>query len=265
LSGVVIHETGHLARNPDWNFPSMFSPYWRLIYDWRAGHKLVLPDREIMLGPERLVLNPDHFRCDFRGAAPVPTSWIHFTHDRRPTHAQEVPIVLTPTPVERGLLTELAGLFGAPAETGRRRIFSLSLALLQMVLSRPELHWLEERPEGLNRATQLIQAQFAEPLYNPALARKAGMSVRTFARLFRRHQGVSPARFIAQVRVRAAAHLLATTLLNMEEIAARAGFPNAAYLSRVFKQLTGETPQNFRQLHPAKPAPGKDLKRRQQS
>jgi AraC family transcriptional regulator, arabinose operon regulatory protein len=249
LSGVVVHEAGYLERNADWNFPNMFSPYWRLIYDWRPGHRLAFPAREVSLGPERLVLLPDHMRSDFRGDAPVPTSWIHFTHERRPATARPAPMLLSPSIVERGLLKELAGVLGAAPETNRARVFGLSLALLQVVLSRPELHWLEEAPEGLNRVAQHIQEHFAEPLYNPMLARKAGLSVRSLARLFRRHRGVSPARFIAQVRVREVAHLLATTSLGLEEIAGRTGFPNAAYLSRVFKHLTGEAPAAFRRMH----------------
>jgi AraC family transcriptional regulator, arabinose operon regulatory protein len=246
LSGVVIHEVGHLVRNTRWNFPSMFSPYWRLIYDWRPGHKLVFPNREVLLGPRRLLLNPDHVRCDFRGDPPVPTTWIHFTCERHAAREQTVPIVLAPTPVELALLGELAQLFRQGPERHRQRAFALSLALLQVVLTRSELHWLEEAPEGLRRAVRYVQEHFAEPLYNPVLARGAGLSVRTLGRLFTRFRGVSPARFIAQVRVREVAHLLDTTSLSLEEIAERTGLAGAPYLSRVFRRLTGTTASRFR-------------------
>lgn len=251
-SGVVLHEVGYLADNQNWNFPGIFSPYWRLIYDWRPSHKLVFPGGEIPLGPEYLVLNPDHIRCDFRGDAPIPTSWFHFTHDRRPAHARSMPICLSPTPVERELLKTLTELLEPQQKEHRRRILNLGLALLQVVLSRPELRWLEEPPEGVSRVTQHIREHFAEPLYNPVLAQSFGMSVRSLARSFRNHHGVSPTRFIAQVRVREVANLLTASGCSLEEIAVSTGFPNAAYLSRIFKQLTGGSPSAFRRMHQIK-------------
>jgi transcriptional regulator GlxA family with amidase domain len=43
-----------------------------------------------------------------------------------------------------------------------------------------------------------------------------------------------------------AAHLLATTSMDMAEIAERCGFPNSAYFSRVFRKITMESPTRFR-------------------
>jgi transcriptional regulator GlxA family with amidase domain len=40
--------------------------------------------------------------------------------------------------------------------------------------------------------------------------------------------------------------LLTTTTQDMSDIAERTGFPNPAYLSRVFKTVTGRTPARFR-------------------
>ncbi|MCX6928473.1 MAG: hypothetical protein NT154_35485, partial [Verrucomicrobia bacterium] len=84
MSGVVLHEAGHLLRNAHWTYLNVYNPYWRLIYDWRPGHKILLRDREISLGPDRLVLLPDHVHCDFRGELPVPTTWLHFSYKYRP-------------------------------------------------------------------------------------------------------------------------------------------------------------------------------------
>lgn len=29
-SGIILHEAGHHPENDNWNFPSVFSPFWRL-------------------------------------------------------------------------------------------------------------------------------------------------------------------------------------------------------------------------------------------
>ena len=53
------------------------------------------------------------------------------------------------------------------------------------------------------------------------------MSLRVFTRKFKRHLGVAPAQFVAQVRTREAAHLLLHTDLGLDEVAERVGFPDA--------------------------------------
>jgi len=39
------------------------------------------------------------------------------------------------------------------------------------------------------------------------------------------------------------------TAPSLDEIADKTGFPNRAYLSRVFKRVTGESPAHFRHDH----------------
>ena len=242
-----------MARNAHWTFLDVYNPYWRLIYAWRPGHKIVHGNREISLGPDHLVLHPGHVHCDFRGETPVPTTWLHFSYKYRPDLRQEIPFDLEPAETELRLIKELCGLFGKRQAQVRQRVFCLSLALLQVVLSRPGLRWLEETPPAISRVTEYVREHFAEPLYNDALARRASVSTRVLTRLFRKHLGVSPARFVAQVRLREAAHRLANTPLGMEIIAEQTGFPSGAYFSRAFKQHTGLSPALFRQQRVAAP------------
>ena len=246
-SGVVLHETGYLTQNSDWNFRNLFCSFWRLIYDEEAGHLIRFGGKTALLGPDRLALMPAHIHYDFEGIPPVPTFWLHFTCVRNLPAPQQVPLILRPDANELGLIQTLAGQINAPGgQLDRQRIFGLSSALLSVVLSRPELRGLEEIPAGIHRVVALIQTHYAEPLYNERLAREGGFSLRSFNRLFRYYQGVSVAQFVVQVRVREAAQLLVYTGLNLEEIAARTGFPDAPYLSRTFKQKTGQSPAEFR-------------------
>jgi transcriptional regulator GlxA family with amidase domain len=83
----------------------------------------------------------------------------------------------------------------------------------------------------------------------PRLARMANLCTEALARSFKKYQGDTIGRFIAKVRVREAAHLLTHTDATIDDIAERTGFPNRAYLSRVFKRTTGESPAQFRRRH----------------
>ncbi len=122
------------------------------------------------------------------------------------------------------------------------------MALLHVVLSRPEIVWQSEVPASMVSVIRHIEESYAGPLYVHELARIGGMSETAFRRKFEACRGVSPSQFVAQVRVREAAHLLASTELEMSRIAELSGFPNAAYMSRVFRHITGESPARFRRI-----------------
>jgi transcriptional regulator GlxA family with amidase domain len=80
-----------------------------------------------------------------------------------------------------------------------------------------------------------------------ALAAWAGMSPRTFARVFRRETGTTPAAFVEELRVEAARRLLETTDLTVAAVAGRVGMKHAETLHRAFHRRLGTTPDRYRQ------------------
>ncbi|WP_242393642.1 GlxA family transcriptional regulator [Anaeromyxobacter oryzisoli] len=80
----------------------------------------------------------------------------------------------------------------------------------------------------------------------PALARRAGMSVRHFSRVFRAEVGVSPAAFVERVRVETARRLLEMTTDGVEQVADAAGFGTAEVLRRAFARRIGLSPREYR-------------------
>jgi transcriptional regulator GlxA family with amidase domain len=68
------------------------------------------------------------------------------------------------------------------------------------------------------------------------LAGAAGLTARTFARRLRRATGLSPVRFVQQLRVRRALDLLRTTRLPFDEIARRVGYSEPSTLRRLFRR-----------------------------
>jgi AraC-like DNA-binding protein len=249
-SGVVLHEAGYLAENDWWNFPNALSPFWRLYYNNRPGHKVIFHDAEYELDSDHIMLIPDHQLFHSQGNDPVPHCWITFQVARRLHPAQRIPIRLRPRRVERQLLRQLCRSFTGIGAGNREAVLHTSLALLHLVLVRPEIRWQPDRPpESLHRALRRIETEYAQALSVPVLARTAGLSVRGFAKSFKRVQGVTPGRFLSRVRVRESAFLLVHTRLSLEQIAERTGFPNRHYFSRVFKQVTGDSPAHFRVKH----------------
>lgn len=95
------------------------------------------------------------------------------------------------------------------------------------------------RVEGLLEAT-LDRARVSD------LAAVCGLSSRQFQRAFKRTTGSSPARYVLERRVDYARQLLSTTDLPLASVAAATGFFDQSHMSRVLRQLLGQTPGMLR-------------------
>jgi transcriptional regulator GlxA family with amidase domain len=74
------------------------------------------------------------------------------------------------------------------------------------------------------------------------LADRAAMSTRNFERVFRREVGMSPARYVRQVRSEAAQRLIERGGRGLEQIAHQCGFSSADSMRRTMKQSLRAAP-----------------------
>ncbi|WP_066367210.1 GlxA family transcriptional regulator [Herbidospora mongoliensis] len=96
----------------------------------------------------------------------------------------------------------------------------------------PVLTWIED-----NLAHEVTLAD---------MARRGGMSGRTFSRRFREQTGTTPVQWLLRARVRRAQFLLETTDEGVERVAAQAGFGSPTAFRERFKRVVGVTPQSYR-------------------
>jgi transcriptional regulator GlxA family with amidase domain len=92
-----------------------------------------------------------------------------------------------------------------------------------------------------------LSDHLADDLPVEALAARAHMSPRSFARKFRDETGTTPAAYVEQLRVEAARRLLEATDLTVAAIASQIGFHRAETLHRAFRRRLGTTPDSYRQ------------------
>jgi transcriptional regulator GlxA family with amidase domain len=85
-----------------------------------------------------------------------------------------------------------------------------------------------------------------EDLSVPALARRACMSERNFARAFRRETGRTPGAYVEAARVERARIALETGALPVEAIAGQAGFGTVETMRRAFRRQVGVSPIEYR-------------------
>jgi transcriptional regulator GlxA family with amidase domain len=78
------------------------------------------------------------------------------------------------------------------------------------------------------------------------LAEHAGMSPRTFARIYAAKMGLTPARMVEKIRVEAVRRTLEESDMPIKQIAAACGFGNEERLRRAFARQVGTTPADYR-------------------
>ncbi|HEX7133561.1 MAG TPA: helix-turn-helix domain-containing protein, partial [Iamia sp.] len=85
-----------------------------------------------------------------------------------------------------------------------------------------------------------------EDLSVAVLARRCGMSVRSFGRAFRAETGTSPAAAVEALRIEAARRLLETSDLTVGAVARQVGLRSPEVLHRAFRRRVGTTPAAYR-------------------
>lgn len=100
--------------------------------------------------------------------------------------------------------------------------------------------------EGFAPELDWILGNLDKPHTVSALARRANMSDRTFARRFVEETGRTPMQWVTDQRVLYARRLLEETDLDIDRIAERSGFGTAALLRHHFRRVIGVTPSDYR-------------------
>jgi transcriptional regulator GlxA family with amidase domain len=115
----------------------------------------------------------------------------------------------------------------------------------QAQFSEPLSAQLAER-EPIREAQEHVVADPSLPHTVEQLADGAGMTVRSFARAFKREVGITPAAYVETVRVERARHLLYTTCSDTAAIASACGFGTVETLRRAFRRRLGVSPGEYR-------------------
>jgi AraC-like DNA-binding protein len=146
--------------------------------------------------------------------------------------------------LEAGLSTLARG------EAGRNMLDHVAMAVLHEYLrlgsNSVEFDCSGIVPPSMDRARRLMDEEFSRRWSMADLGRTVHVSPNHLIREFRRHYGITPARYLWRRRTEAAAQLLRSTGLSIAEISDRTGFQNPYHFSRVFRSHHGLTPRDFR-------------------
>jgi AraC family transcriptional regulator len=98
----------------------------------------------------------------------------------------------------------------------------------------------------LRRVLDFIGDRYSTDLALSELAEVAGMSTFHFAREFKRATGKSPHQYLIGFRIEKAKELLKKHELPLVEVGFQSGFSHQSHFTRLFRRITGTTPQVYR-------------------
>lgn len=93
---------------------------------------------------------------------------------------------------------------------------------------------------------EVIDSRFAERLSLAEVAARLARAPASVARAAREVTGRSVLELIVERRMQEARRLLAASEMSIGEIAGQVGYPSVGYFHRVFRRVTGMTPQRWR-------------------
>lgn len=103
-----------------------------------------------------------------------------------------------------------------------------------------------EKP--LSRSLSYIRVSYVKDIRVPELAAMESLSVSRYNALFRKTLGVSPVRYITDMRMKHACSLLESTDLSVKTIAEIVGYSDNHFFSKTFKRRIGISASEYRRM-----------------
>lgn len=124
-------------------------------------------------------------------------------------------------------------------------LYAILITLLDLCREENSKLSRSEQPE-MEKVLRHIDAHLQEGLEVSGLAGLANFNPQYFSRLFRKHIGMPPVKYIAARRIHRAKELLSGSTVPVEQLAEQLGFCSASHFIRLFKKAEGLTPAEFR-------------------
>lgn len=272
----------HVHLNQQWNYKHVISPYYRLYYI-DAGEGFVSnAQQKITLEPGFIYIIPSFTLCNLKCPSYLSQYFIQFFEESpdglslfqnnrtlMKLPASDIDIanfkrILDINP-GRGInrsdnpkVYEKNVYYREYQELNNRQndgVYMETLGILLQLLSR----FLGSRNSSLNSPHNIpskvldtmsyIQLHLKEPLTIAHLAQRANQHPDYFSRQFLQYTGERPLHYIHEKRIERAQYLITTTSMPYIDIALETGFDSVPHFSKIFKKVTGTTPNNYRKQH----------------
>lgn len=214
--------------------------------------------RDFKVQSGELLYAAPNTRHSYRADDDVPWTiyWMHLAGPMLP-HYEKLAGLCAPVPVRRiGVHSEIVAEFGKlitrrpatgcdPSQWLRAQTNAVTILSHLAVLP----HNMEELATAygpVQKAITLMNAVIDKPFDMARFAREASLSERHFSRQFRAVTGQTPGAWFTHQKIQYACALLLIPNIRVNEVAARLSYTDPLYFSRIFKRITGQSPERYR-------------------
>ena len=109
-----------------------------------------------------------------------------------------------------------------------------------------QLRLIHTQPQHLKEAVQFIHTHYDRPLNMAIVSNHVSLNYSYFSEAFKAYTGESFVIYLKKVRIAQAKLLLTESSCRLNEISQQVGFESSRHFSKVFRELEGITPQEYR-------------------
>jgi len=272
----------HVHLDMKWNYKHVISPYYRLYYIDEGEGVIYSEQQKLKLEPGYIYLIPSFTLCNLRCPSFLSQYFIQFFeespdgislfHNKRSllkvaatSHdIENIKRILEINP-GRGInrsdnpkvyeknvyYREYQQLNNLQSDAAYMETQGILLQLVSRFLSTDSSPSTPPHtiPSKVLDSISYIQLNLKETITIASLAKRVNQNQDYFSRQFLQYTGERPLHYIHEKRIERAQYLIATTNMPYADIATETGFENLPYFSRIFKKITGITPNKYRQQH----------------
>lgn len=209
-------------------------------------------ERTVEVRPGDILFIPKYARYSscWKGDPDIRFQTIHFDYSWQndPLCGKRIPIQKLPRPVTEDILADYAFLLqhqtdtGADAFAGVSRFFGLCAKLFAQFTYEPL-----DKSRNIQPALDYLEQNYRQSIRVRDLARLCCLSESRFYTCFKNETGVSPIQYKNTLSIQHTMYALAADpQRSIESISAEYGFDSPVYFRRLFKQITGVTPTEYR-------------------
>lgn len=272
---LMLLNVGRAQHNADWNWQNVSSPFTRIYYVMEGEALLHLPKCDVLLRPHYMYIIPAYTVHSYECHGLFNHYYLHvyegFKNEMNLHELYELPAEVEGSGGAADLFEHLCNRlpdarlphsdpnsYDTSTQTFDyvQRYRDMALwekmelrgAMLMIVSrfirqARPRVWTKDER---LKRVLEYIHSHISDAIAVDQLAGVACITKPYLIRLFKHDFGFSPIQYINRKKVERAQLLLFTTDKTVKEVAYMLGFSEENYFIRLFRKLTGTTPQEYR-------------------
>ncbi len=226
---------------------------FQIIYIHQGKGHFILDNRETVLDEGCTVLYYPYEiqQYSFRYSENAQFYWLHFS-------GTDIPGLLREAGLDRQMASYIPNLFEGiireliMKQPGYLQIANLKGQELVWLLARESRKQASRNRNGYNaemeEILEIIHRSYHQDLTIEQLAKRYGASTGWFIKEFSRYTGVTPKKYINEVRLNHAKELLSSTNYNISKISTVCGFENPLYFSRYFQKNYHMAPTTYRNL-----------------